>query len=501
MCTRLLSAKPDDVDALHGWATIAFAEGQGRVAAETLKVAISLNPDKDDLYRDLAAALLSHGRSDEAIKACRRAIGLNRDNADTQTALGQIARARGELAEAEAAFRAAVALRHDHALALMNLANLAQEQGRFDEAEQFYGEALRQKPDYAEAHKNYAVALSERGRFDEALASIRQAIRFQPDEPGWRMALGQILLLAGRLELGWKQYEWRWQTKNMPSQPRGFSQPHWTGDNEGERTLLLHAEQGFGDTIQFCRYVSLAAKKARIVLEVPHPLVPLLSGLSGVAQIVPTGAPLPPFDVHCPLLSLPRLFNTTLGNVPAQVPYLAANSDRIVAWKKRLSGVKGLRVGLVWAGGLVTPRNRQRSVAAPMLDILARIPDVHFVSLQKHQVEGCERAPSSLGLIDWTDELVDFGETAALIESLDLVISVDTAVAHLAGALGKPVWLLNRFFPCWRWLIERDDSPWYPTLRQYRQKTLDDWEPVLREVRRDLSVVVGSHNRQIGKLD
>ncbi len=487
VCRRMLQASPDSEDGLHLLGLIALGNGRAGFAVENLRKAIVLHPETSAFYRAIGAALRSLGRLDEAISSCRRALQLNADDADLHVMIGQMTRSRGAMAEAEAAYRAAVALCPSHALALMNLANLFQEQGRFEEAELFYRETLRQKSDYAEAHKNFAVALSEQGRLDEAEAAIRQAIRFQPDEPGWRMALAQILLFSGRLEEGWKQYEWRWQTKNMPSQPRGFVQPLWTGKHEGDRVLLLHAEQGFGDTIQFCRYVPLAAEKAKVVLEVPRPLISLLAGLSGIDRIVATGEPLPPFQSHCPLLSLPRVFGTTLKTIPNRIPYLAADANRVAAWERRLSDLGGLRVGLVWAGGTVTPRNPQRSISSAKLDVLAGVPGVHYVSLQKFQMAGNRSVPPrSLGLLDWTDELDDFAETAALVEALDLVISVDTAVAHVAGALGKPVWLLNRFFPCWRWLSARDDSPWYPTLRQYRQKRLDDWDSVLWAVRTDL---------------
>jgi len=488
VCRRILLASSDNEDALHLFGLIAFASGRADLAVETMRKAISVHPARAELYRDFAAILLSLGRLDVAISSSRRAVCLNQSDAEAYFLIGQVTRQQGALAEAEAAFRTAVVHCPSHALVLMNLANLLQEQGRFDEAEFFYRETLRQKPDYAEAHKNFAVALSERGRLDEAEASIRQAIRFQPDEPGFRMALAQILLQAGRLEEGWKQYEWRWQTKNMPSRPRGFIQPLWTGTTENDRVLLLHAEQGFGDTVQFCRYVPLAAKKARVVLEVPRPLMSLLSTLPGIDHIVATGDPLPPFDIHCPLLSLPRVFRTTTTTIPNQVPYLRAEGRRVAVWEDRLSDLDGVRVGLVWAGGAVTPRNPQRSIAPGKLSILAGIPDVHFISLQKFQSAGSEQMPPrSLGIIDWTNDLGDFADTAALIKALDLVISVDTSVAHVAGALGKPVWLLNRFFPCWRWLSARDDSPWYPTLRQYRQRVLNDWDGVLRDVRRDLA--------------
>jgi hypothetical protein len=253
--------------------------------------------------------------------------------------------------------------------------------------------------------------------------------------------------------------------------------------------LLLHAEQGFGDTLQFCRYASLVGAKARVILEVQPPLVRLCSSLAGVAQIVAQGEPLPAFDLHCPLMSLPLAIGTTLDTVPCEVPYLAAAPELVAGWRKRLAGLDGLRVGLVWAG---SPRleldssamDRRRSITLATMAPLGEVSGVSFISLQKGE-PAAQSPDAALGLAlhDFTASLQDFADTAALIEALDLVISVDTSVAHLAGALGKPIWLLNRFDTCWRWLLNRDDSPWYPQLRQYRQPSPGDWSSVMREVR------------------
>jgi hypothetical protein len=295
--------------------------------------------------------------------------------------------------------------------------------------------------------------------------------------------------LVGRFEEGWKEFEWRWKTKQTSGGLRDFSAPLWSGEPIGDRVILLHAEQGLGDTLQFCRYVPLIASGARVVLEVQAPLVRLLSRLPGIMEIVARGDNLPSFDLHCPLLSLPRALGTTLETIPAATPYLAADPARAANWRDRLTGLDGLRVGLVWAGGQrLAQQNiaagRRRSIALDTMAPLGGVSAVSFISLQKGEPAAqTTNPPRGMALHDFTADLHDFEDTAALVTNLDLVISVDTAVAHLAGALGKPVWLLNRFDTDWRWLLNRDDSPWYPTLRQFRQPSPGDWNTVIHDAR------------------
>ncbi|MEC4593437.1 glycosyltransferase family 9 protein [Nitrospirillum amazonense] len=281
------------------------------------------------------------------------------------------------------------------------------------------------------------------------------------------------------------EYERRWDTDLMKAARRTYSQPRWRGQRAetGRSTLLLHAEQGMGDVLQFCRYAPLAAERGHaVVLEVYRPLLRLLHSLPGVAEgrvrLVATGDPLPPFDLHCPLMSLPLAFGTTLDTVPAATPYLAADPTDLSRWRDAVAaGGPGLKIGLAWAGNPKTSvPDRRRSIDPTLLAPLADVPGVRLFSLQK---EGA--APAGLSLTDLMGGAADFADTAALISQLDLVISVDTAVAHLAGALGRPVWLLNRFDTDWRWLLGRDDSPWYPTLRQFRQTSPGDWQdPIAR---------------------
>jgi hypothetical protein len=302
--------------------------------------------------------------------------------------------------------------------------------------------------------------------------------------------------LAGRFEEGWKEHEWRWKTKQMSGGVRDFSAPLWRGEAIEDRVILLHAEQGFGDTLQFCRYVSLIASGARIVLEVQAPLVRLLSRLPGIREIVARGDRLPSFDLHCPLLSLPHAFGTTLDTIPRATPYLAADSAQAADWRERLAGLDGLLVGLVWAGGQRLGRPglaARRSIALNTLAPLGEVSGISFISLQKGEAAAeATNPPRGMALHNFIGDLHDFADTAALVDGLDLVISVDTAVAHLAGALGKPIWLLNRFDTDWRWLLDRDDSPWYPQLRQFRQPSPGDWNSVIYRVRDALQLLVAS---------
>jgi hypothetical protein len=307
--------------------------------------------------------------------------------------------------------------------------------------------------------------------------------------------------LAGEYARGWADYEWRWQDGNswIVNEKRNFAQPLWLGQEPlSGKTIFLQSEQGYGDTIQFCRYVKpVSDLGARVILEVQKPLSTLLQNLDGLAQLVVPGETLPAFDYYCPLMSLPLAMGTTLSNVPARVPYIAISDERRRLWRQKVGERRGLRVGLVWSGGFRPDQpelwsvNERRNVPLAKFAPLGH-PSAEFYSLQLGQPAISELAESMAHrwdgpqVRDLTSEIHDFGDTAALIEQLDLVISVDTSTAHLAGALGKPVWILNRFDACWRWLLDRDDSPWYPTARLYRQDRPGDWDSVLERVRCDL---------------
>jgi hypothetical protein len=308
-------------------------------------------------------------------------------------------------------------------------------------------------------------------------------------------------LMVGDYQNGWQDYEWRWQGDNGPiiKDVRYLAQPCWLGrESIAGKAILLHSEQGMGDTIQFCRYAKWVADcGAKVILEVQAPLQGLLAGVEGVFQVVAQGDARPAFDYYCPLMSLPLAFKTTLATLPARTPYIKIDAQKALYWKERLGEKSKLRVGLVWSGGFRAHQpelwaiNDRRNVPLAMFAALKH-PDIEFYSLQKGQPAESELADLVAGnwdgphLTDFTVELRDFSDAAALLEQLDLLISVDTSAAHLAGAMGKPVWILNRFDSCWRWLLDRTDSPWYPTARLYRQESAGDWDGVIRRVRSDL---------------
>jgi hypothetical protein len=318
---------------------------------------------------------------------------------------------------------------------------------------------------------------------------LRDILSADPNDASSRLHLAFLLLLRGRFEEGWIEYEARWASEEAESQRRPLPHPRWQGEEIGDEILFIHAEQGLGDTLQFCRYLPEIARTRRVILEVPEQLFRLFQGFGGVEQVVCAGTVPPEFDRHSPLLSLPYIAQTNLDTIPADIPYLSADTEATAIWRGRLAALPGLKVGLVWAGGTKMQRDYERSIPLERFARLAGLEGVSFVSLQKGDAAAAT-PPAGLELHGWTDELTDFADTAALVEALDLVISVDTATLHLAGALGKPVWLLNRFIPDWRWLLNREDSPWYPTLRQFRQTKPGDWDDVMMRVRAALEAWV-----------
>jgi tetratricopeptide (TPR) repeat protein len=485
--SAILGVRPDHADSLHLMGVIAYQEGRAEEAIDLITRALRLNHRRPDYASNLGNALQRAARLSEAEDCYRTAIALDPDNATAHNNLGAVLHEQGRATEALAHCRKALALRPDYADAHNNLAIAEADCGQFEAAAASARAALALDPGRTETRNNLAIVLSHLGRFDEALAEFETALAAMPDNAEVHHNLGMTLLKMGRFEAGWREYEWRWRTRQFGANRRDFAQPRWDGAPLGGRTLLVHAEQGFGDTLQFCRYAARIA--GRVVLEVPEALVGLLAGQLGGCAVVRRGDPLPDFDIHCPMLGLPALVEPAPDPAANAEPYLKADPGKAAAWRDRLKGLPGLRVGLVWAGGKRADQpvmglvDGRRSMALSTLAPLAGVAGVSWISLQKGPPAAeARRPPPGLDLHDFTAELGDFAETAALVEALDLVISVDTAVAHLAGALGKPVWLLNRFDSCWRWPTARSDSPWYPTLTQFRQPRPGDWPSVVGEV-------------------
>jgi tetratricopeptide (TPR) repeat protein len=473
------------------------ATGQLKDAAASYRAAIALAPDMVDAHNNLGVTMQRQGRLEEAAACYRRAVVLGPRSMSALSNLGVVLEALGRQQEAIKTYHSIIALDPDHAMAHHRLGVLHLQLEQAAEAASCFETVTRLSPDLADEHTYLGMARLRLGRPDDAIPCFKTALGLQPNDAIAHFNLATTLLTLGEMPTGWREYEWRWRLEPGSPCRRDFVQPQWQGEPAAGRTILIHAEQGFGDALQFCRYAPLVkARGLRVVVEAPSPLIRLLSRLPRIDGVVETGAPLPAFDLQCPMLSLPLAFGTSLETIPGVTPYLAADARHIALWGARLDRTTGggLRVGLVWEGGNYRTSaeavaiNRRRSLKPAQLAPLLEVPSARFFSLQK---EG-ERAPAAFALIDYMDEMADFADTAALIANLDLVISVDTAVAHLAGALGKPVWLLDRLDHCWRWLAGRLDSPWYPTMRIYRQPSQGDWDSVLTQVVGDLRCLAGT---------
>jgi tetratricopeptide (TPR) repeat protein len=487
-------------DAWHLLGGIQMQRGDPAAAVHLIGRAVTLAPWRADFYGNLGAAWGAQDRHAEALRHFDQAIALAPETAEFHlqraTALASLQRGRDALAS------------YDRALALgaatpelfCDRGNALQTLNRHAEAVADYDRALALRPDFALAFSNRANAYAVLNRMDLAIEGYDRALALQPDLPFARLNRAYALLRLGDYRRGWPDYELRWTDPNIARGLPALDAPQWDGSAPvAGRTLLLRGEQGLGDMLQFCRYAPLlAARGATIILDVPAPLVRLLARLDGVTQVIAHGSAPPAFDWHIPLMSLPLAFGTTLESVPP-APYLVADAQRSAVWAARLAALPGRKVGLCWAGrrrsdvaelGAV---DRRRSMPRAALAPLAAVAGVSFVSLQKMVPAG--DAAGGPPMHDYTAELADFDDTAALVSALDLVITVDTAVAHLAGGLGKPVWILNRFDACWRWLMDRDDSPWYPSARLFRQPVAGDWGSVAGEVVEMLQTGLGQTNR------
>jgi Flp pilus assembly protein TadD len=443
---QVLQLNPHHSDAWHLLGVIALQDGRQTLAVDWISTAIGINDNEAVYHANLGVALRQVRRLEDAVLAFAAALRLNDDDAPTHCNLGVALRELGRHEDAIAAYRAALCMTPADVNAHSNLGNCLRDLGRCDEAMRAYQTALAIAPNYAQAHHNLAITL----------------------------------LLTGRFRDGWAQYEWRWRTNDFLPYVRPFAQPVWQGEDLTGKTILLHAEQGMGDTIQFCRYVALvAARGGRVLLEVHPPLTRLLAGLAGAATIIAKGDVLPPFDLHCPLMSLPRAFDTASDTIPAAVPYLAAEPELVELWRQRLPRAD-FRIGIVWQGSPTYVNDRNRSIPLECFAPLARLDGVTLISLQKrHGVEQLQRLPDGMTVATLADEFDEgadaFIDSAAVMMSLDLIITVDTAIGHLAGALGRPTWIALQHVPHWVWLMQGDYSRWYPTVRLFRQQEAGNW--------------------------
>lgn len=445
-------------------------------AERCLYRALALAPEAAELHLQLGDLFRATGRHEAALQCCLEAARIAPAFAQGRNNLGNAYRDLGRLDEALAEYRRALELDSGVPEAHFNLANLLWRRGEATQAAASYRAALRLKPDFALAGLNLGYVLEEDQDLEGAIASYSAAVAADPRLVEAHVNLGMQLLLAGRFAEGWEEYEWRLRYPEYRSAAAGASR--WDGAPRKEGTILLESEQGLGDAIQFLRYAPMvAARAARVVVRCSPRQTALFGRTPGIAAVVASDAPLPAFDAYCPLPSLPRLFGTTLESIPAQVPYIFADPEKAARWKARLAeSASECRVGLAWAS-----QSKQRAAGAKSIPLeglapLAQVPGVRFYSLQIGEAaRQAERPPAGMRIVDLKDEQADFSDTAAIAANLDLVISVDTSVAHLAGAMGLPAWTFVKFAPDWRWLLGRDDSPWYPTMRLFRQRRRDDW--------------------------
>lgn len=478
---EILRIQPHSVGAYYELGNVLQDKGQLDKAVDSYKRAIESDPNFAGSYNNMGTALNKMGRIEEAISCYQKTVELVPNFAGGYINLGVIFFQTNRLDEAITYFRKAMQIDPNIAIAYFNMGNIYKSKEQPDEALKHYLKAIELDPNCAEFYFNAGVVFQAANQIDEALKYYDKTIELDPRFARAYLNKSLIRLLSGDLRQGWKEYEWRWKLEEFYRLLPNTSKPIWNGDDLNGLTLLLYAEQGFGDTIQFIRYVPLVAERgAIIIVECQKELTSLAGNVPGVSRVIAQGEKLPEFDTHCSLLSLPLIFDTTLETIPANVPYITVDRLILKKWKDKIGPDNSkMKVGLVWAGNPTNTTGMYRSCTLDNFSSLAQ-PDITFYSLQKGGPSiQAKNPPDGMRLFDYTDEINDFYDTAALIENLDLVISVDTAVAHLAGALGKPVWTLIPFAPDWRWMLNRGDSPWYPTMKLFRQSSPGDWDMVI----------------------
>jgi tetratricopeptide (TPR) repeat protein len=491
---RALALKPDFADAHYNRGVVLAQLGRLDDALASYERMLRLRPSSPEAHYNRGVTLHALGRHAEALASHEQALALKPGYASAHNGRGVALGTLDRREEALSCFERALALDPRHPEAGNNLGTALLDLGRPAEAFAALERAVELRPDYAEAWYNRGNALRELHRHRDAIASFERALEIRPDYASAHWNLADCCLMLGEFARGWQEYEWRWKLPQREHARRDFLQPLWLGkESLRNRTVLLYAEMGLGDTLLFCRYArDVADRGARVVLEVQPPLRGLLAGLDGVAQVVARGELLPGFDFHCPLMSLPLAFRTDLGSIPARVPYVRADAERIAAWRARLGESTKARVAIVWSGSAALRNDTRSMTLAEMLPLLELGCD--WVSLQKEVPERDAALLVSRGDVRSIGaELEDFADTAALVELCDVVVTVDTSVANLAGAMGKAAWILLPYNPHdWRWMLERDDSPWYPTARLVRQPAPGDWESVVRRARDALAGYLNS---------
>jgi tetratricopeptide (TPR) repeat protein len=489
------SLTPENAGLLYNLGNAYKAQNEFKLAIKQYDKCIAIAPDFIGAYVNRGVVLKELGSFEEALASQEQAILIDGKCAEAYLNSGNVLKELGRFEEAIVKYEHAITNKTDYIEAYLNRGVSLEKLNRSDEAIANFEKAISIKNDYVEAYFNKGSSLEKSNRFDEAIACYEKAISIKDDyaDAYWNKSL--VLLLKGQLSQGWSFYEWRWRIDKGGPEKRPFSKPMLQQEEDIQgKTILLHAEQGLGDTLQFIRYVPMViGLGAKVVLEVQESLFGFFQGMHGISRLLKRGDPLPAFDLHCPLLSLPHVFKTELSSIPSPSYFPALKETKLKAWRDRLGMKSKPRIGLVWSGSTLHKNDQKRSLSPSMLQ--SYLPkEIDFFCLQK-EVRDTDADILKLGNIHCLNEqIVDFTDTAALCDLMDLVISVDTSVAHLAGSQGKSTWLLLPFIPDWRWLLDRDDSPWYPSVKIYRQTSMGDWDSVLQKVRNDLLARFADHH-------
>jgi tetratricopeptide (TPR) repeat protein len=492
---QAIALHPQYADAHYNLGLSYYLQGELHPSIASFRRAIECNAQLPTAWNNLGVALMDLKHYPQAVTCLQTAIKISPDYTDAHLNLGNALQKMGKNAEAAASIHQALKLKPDHEKAWNTLGVIfdgLDDPGAID----CFRMALKYNPFYPEAMSNLGRMLTFTNQEEEGFALLRKAIELRANygDANWNLALA--LLLHGKYKEGWQKHEWRWKIDGFPSPKRNFPQPQWQGEDIRGKRLLLHAEQGFGDTIQFSRFLPMvAASGAHIFLEVREPLRRLMTGIPGIAEVLLYGDQLPDFDLHCPLMSLPFVFGTTLDTIPPPIQFPCLAEDTANA---NTDSQLPLRIGLVWAGNPSHGLDRRRSMPLQSLIRLKDVPHTSFFCVFKGPATAqIADGASQFQVVDLCSDAKDFVDTAERIASLDLVISVDTAVAHLAASLGKPAWLLISSTPDWRWLCDRHDSPWYPSVRIFRQSIPGDWAGVVEHVAKELASLVQQKSRRV----
>lgn len=492
---KALRLRPESAEACYNMGNALRVQGNLDEAMGWYGKALERAPLLSEAYHNLAAIWIEKGQYGEAVRCCHKLLEIRPEDADAYAHLGIAYKEEGRWEDAAICYHKAICLKPEAPEPYYNLGNLLHQEGRLDEAIGLYQKAIRLKPDYADAFDNLGKTWRDLGRLDEAMSCYQRSLQLNPDNPETRFDRATLHLLQGHFVEGWAGYESRFQRSNWKSvYPLQFSVPRWGGEPFAGKRLFVHSEQGLGDSLQFVRYLPMVKERGgEVVLETVRPLMRLFRNVRGIDRLIE--GPSDPCqaadcDLYVPLLSLPGIFKTRLETIPSETPYLFAEAEKVHHWEKTLSDKTGFRVGLVWAG---KPSDQRRSCALKELAPLFEVPSVTLIGLQKGgPAREVFDLPREMAFDNIGEMFEAFSDTAAAMELLDLIISIDTSVAHLAGAMGKPVWVLLLKSPDWRWLINRDDSPWYPTMRLFRQVRPGSWEEPIRRMASELWALVNA---------